>query len=151
MDEETKALVKGSWAQVAPISEKAAELFYGRLFELDPTLKFLFKAPIDTQGKLLMRALDGAVAGLDNLDALVPVLQQLGARHAPYGVIERDYHTVGAAFLATSTPARVEPVNETISTSGCEESGTPTCLHNQRRALPLLAASARMSRSRALE
>lgn len=101
MDEETKTLVKESWGLVMPISEKAAELFYGRLFELDPGLKFLFKAPINVQGKLLMKALDGAVSGLDDLEALVPVLTQLGARHAPYGVLPKDYDTVGAAFLWT--------------------------------------------------
>src|SRR5690606_33112237 len=101
MDESTKQLVRESWAKVLPISEKAAELFYGRLFELDPTLKFLFKAPIEVQGKLLMKALDGAVGGLDDLDALVPVLQELGKRHAGYGVIEKDYDTVGEAFLWT--------------------------------------------------
>jgi hemoglobin-like flavoprotein len=101
MDEKTKQLVKDSWAKVVPISDKAAELFYGRLFELDPTLKLLFKAPIEVQGKLLMKALDGAVAGLDDLGTLVPVLQELGRRHAPYGVVEKDYDTVGAAFLWT--------------------------------------------------
>lgn len=101
MDEKTKELVTDSWAKVVPISDKAAELFYGRLFELDPTLKFLFKAPIELQGKLLMKALDGAVSGLSDLPALVPVLQDLGKRHAPYGVEEKDYDTVGAAFLWT--------------------------------------------------
>ena len=34
--------------------------------------------------------------------------------------------TVGAAFCATSTPARVEPVNDTMSTSGCLDSAVPT-------------------------
>ncbi len=101
MDENTKKLVKESWAKVVPISDKAAELFYGKLFELDPTLKFLFKSPISTQGKLLMKALDGAVGGLDDLDALVPVVQELGKRHAPYGVVDSDYDTVGSAFLWT--------------------------------------------------
>lgn len=101
MDEKTKQLVKDSWAKVVPISDKAAELFYGKLFELDPTLKFLFKAPIEVQGKLLMKALDGAVSGLDDLAALVPVLQELGKRHAPYGVVDKDYDTVGEAFLWT--------------------------------------------------
>lgn len=101
MDEKTKVLVQESWQKVVPISDKAAELFYGRLFELDPTLKLLFKSPIEIQGKLLMKALDGAVKGLDDLGALVPVLQKLGARHGPYGVLEKDYETVGSAFLWT--------------------------------------------------
>jgi hypothetical protein len=34
--------------------------------------------------------------------------------------------TVGAAARATSTPARVEPVNDTMSTSGWAESAAPT-------------------------
>ncbi len=101
MDQETKKLVQESWAKVVPISDKAAELFYGKLFELDPALKFLFKSPIPVQGKLLMKMLDAAVSGLDDLDALVPVVQDLGKRHAPYGVVEKDYDTVGAAFLWT--------------------------------------------------
>lgn len=101
MKDETKKLVQETWAQVVPISDKAAELFYGRLFELDPSLKFLFKGPIEVQGKMLMKALDGAVGGLDDLDALVPVLTDLGKRHAPYGVVDSDYDTVGAAFLWT--------------------------------------------------
>ena len=34
--------------------------------------------------------------------------------------------TVGAAAVATATPARVEPVKETMSTSGCDEMAAPT-------------------------
>lgn len=101
MEEKTKQLVKDSWAKVVPISEEAAALFYGRLFELEPTLKSLFKAPIEVQGRLLMKALDGAVGSLDDLGALVPALQELGKRHAFYGVVEKDYDTVGDAFLWT--------------------------------------------------
>lgn len=101
MDDSTKKLVQDSWAQVAPMADKAAELFYARLFELDPTLKLLFKAPLATQGKLLMKALDGAVAGLSDVEALVPVLQNLGVRHAGYGVIPKDYETVETALMWT--------------------------------------------------
>ncbi len=101
MDETTKTLVQESWAKVVPISDKAAEIFYNKLFELDPTLKFLFKTPIPVQGKALMTALDQAVAGLSDLNALVPVVQALGARHAGYGVVDKDYDTVGEAFLWT--------------------------------------------------
>ena len=34
--------------------------------------------------------------------------------------------TVGAAFFATSIPARVDPVKDIMSTSGCEERAAPT-------------------------
>src|SRR5438874_9809753 len=37
--------------------------------------------------------------------------------------------TVGAAAEATATPARVDPVNETMATSGCEEIAEPPPAH----------------------
>ena len=37
MTPENQALVRDSFAKVAPIAPQAAALFYGRLFELDPT------------------------------------------------------------------------------------------------------------------
>ena len=94
-------LVQDSWAQVEPISETAAEIFYGRLFELDPNLKPLFKSDIKSQGEKLMMILGTAVNGLNNLEAIVPVVQDMGKRHVDYGVKERDYGTVGEALLWT--------------------------------------------------
>jgi hemoglobin-like flavoprotein len=42
-----------------------------------------------------------AVGKLNDLDTLVPVLQNLGTRHAGYGVVESHYGTVGSALLKT--------------------------------------------------
>lgn len=94
-------LVKTSWEKVVPISATAAELFYGKLFELDPSLKSLFKGDMQEQGKKLMRMVGTAVNGLDRLDAIVPAVQQLGVRHVGYGVKDAHYDTVGAALLWT--------------------------------------------------
>lgn len=94
-------LVKESWEKVVPISETAAELFYGKLFELDPALKPLFKGDMKEQGKKLMAMINTAVNGLTNLEAIVPAVQQLGERHVDYGVKAEDYDTVGAALLWT--------------------------------------------------
>ena len=63
-----KKLVQDSYAMVAPIAETAAELFYNKLFEFDPSLKALFKTDIKDQGRKLMATLTLAVKGLDNLD-----------------------------------------------------------------------------------
>ena len=86
MTPEQTMLVKSSWEKVLPISDKAAELFYGRLFELDPDLKSLFKGDMEEQGRKLMRMISTAVAALDRLEAIVPAVQQLGVRHVGYGV-----------------------------------------------------------------
>lgn len=95
------ALVRDSFAKVAPIADTAAALFYGRLFELDPALKPLFKGDMAAQGKLLMQMIATAVGALDRIDAIVPAVESLGRRHAGYGVAASHYDTVGAALLWT--------------------------------------------------
>ena len=101
MTPEQVQLVKSSWAQVLPISDKAAELFYGKLFEMDPSLKPLFSGDMVEQGKKLMKMINTAVNGLDRLGEIVPAVQQLGVRHVSYGVKDEHYDTVGAALLWT--------------------------------------------------
>jgi hemoglobin-like flavoprotein len=86
---------------VVPIADKAAELFYGKLFELDPSVKPLFKGDMVEQGRKLTKMINTAVNGLDRLDAIVPAVQQLGVRHIAYGVRDEHYDTVGAALLWT--------------------------------------------------
>jgi hemoglobin-like flavoprotein len=96
-----KTLVQESFAIVAPIADDAAALFYRRLFELDPSLQHMFRGDMAEQRRKLMQMLTAAVKGLDRLEQLVPVVQDLGRRHATYGVEERHYETVGAALLWT--------------------------------------------------
>ena len=94
-------LVKTTWSQVVPIKTKAAELFYGKLFELDPSVKPLFTDNIAEQGKKLMMAINTVVNSLDRIDTMVPIIHDMGRRHAGYGVKSGHYDTVGAALLWT--------------------------------------------------
>ena len=97
-----KDLVQRTWAQVAPIADQAAELFYGQLFQIDPSLKRMFdRTDLKKQGRMLMQALSLTVKGLDAPDTLIPILQSLGRRHAGYGVRDEHYDTVGQALLWT--------------------------------------------------
>ena len=99
---EQKQLVYSTWALVAPIQEDAARLFYGRLFEIDPSTKPLFAfTDMAKQGKKLMQTISVAVAGLERLDAIRPAIEALGRRHGGYGVREEHYESVGAALLWT--------------------------------------------------
>ncbi len=95
------ALIRSSWAGVVPIQEQAADLFYSRLFELDPSLRRLFKGDMVEQGRKLMMMLGTVVGSLDRLAALVPAVQSLGRRHADYGVKDSHYDTVASALLWT--------------------------------------------------
>jgi hemoglobin-like flavoprotein len=94
-------LVQQSWAEVQPIAETAAALFYQRLFELDPALRALFKRDLEEQGRVLMKMIDVAVAGLSRLQSVLAAVQALGRRHAGYGVTEQHYDTVAEALLWT--------------------------------------------------
>ena len=101
MTPEQQHLIQTSWAQLTPIADQAAALFYARLFELDPALKPLFTGDMKTQGAKLMKAINLVVRSLDKLDSLLPALQALGQRHVGYGVQAAHYDIVGTALLWT--------------------------------------------------
>ena len=94
-------VIQESFAKVAPISEQAAALFYGRLFEIAPKVKPLFRSDITEQGRKLMATLGVVVNGLSNLEAVLPAASALAKRHVDYGVKAADYKPVGAALLWT--------------------------------------------------
>ena len=96
-----KALVQDSFVSLAPVAEDVMTLFYGRLFELDPALRQMFPDNMVSQHRKLAQMLTAAVKGLDHLEQLIPVLQDLGRRHAAYGVTESHFATVGTSLLWT--------------------------------------------------
>jgi nitric oxide dioxygenase len=106
MDASQRDHVRRTFALVAPIAPVAAELFYGRLFELAPQLRALFPglpgtAAMAAQGAKLMQTLAVAVAHLDTLGQIAPAIEALARRHIAYGVEPAHYDTVGAALLWT--------------------------------------------------
>lgn len=98
---EQVALVRRSFAAVAPRTDEAARLFYGRLFTLAPDARALFKTDLTAQGRKLFQTLAGVVDALDRPDELVPTAQALAVRHVGYGAKPEHYFKVGAALLET--------------------------------------------------
>jgi hemoglobin-like flavoprotein len=94
-------LVQTSFEKVVPIAGVAADLFYNRLFELDPSLRPMFKGDLTEQKVKLMQMLTAVARGLNRIEQLVPAVQQLGRRHGAYGVQNSHYATVAAALLWT--------------------------------------------------
>ena len=93
-------LVRSTWTYVAPIAEQAATLFYAKLFELDPAIKPMFaQSNLKVQKRKLMQTIGIAVKHLHRLEEIVPLVRDLGKRHAGYGVQDRHYDTVGEALL----------------------------------------------------
>jgi nitric oxide dioxygenase len=95
------ALVQDSFKKVAPISDVAAELFYGRLFEVAPQVKPMFRGDLKEQGRKLMATLGVVVTGLTRLETVLPAASALAKQHVAYGVKAEHYPIVGGALLWT--------------------------------------------------
>ena len=95
-------IVRTTWAKVLPIADQAAELFYGRLFEIAPEVEPLFASSnMGEQKSKLLTALNLTVQNAHNTGVLVPLLEDLGRRHVDYGVEDEHYEAVGAALIWT--------------------------------------------------
>ena len=101
MNDHTTGLVRESFDLVQPMASEVGALFYANLFRADPSLKALFKGDMRVQGDKLVQMIAVAVSKLDQPDVLLPLLRQLGKRHASYGVVEAHYETVGGALVTT--------------------------------------------------
>jgi len=101
MTPEQISLIQNSLANVALISDQAAALFYGRLFEIAPEVKPLFRGDMTEQGRKLMTTLGIVVRGLSDLETILPAASALAKRHVTYGVKASHYGPVGAALLWT--------------------------------------------------
>jgi len=96
-----KQLVQASFARLVPFADSVADMFYRKLFALDPDLRKLFHSDLAAQGRKLMSMLGTAIVNLDRLEDVAPAIRDLGRRHAGYGVEPAHYETVAGALTAT--------------------------------------------------
>lgn len=97
--ERQKQIVSETFPLIREMALPVTLLFYGRLFDLDPSLRQLFKIDLKEQSKKLIATLDALVESIDDWQRIVPVLHQLGQRHVGYGVKEQYYDTVCSALV----------------------------------------------------
>jgi hemoglobin-like flavoprotein len=117
------ALVQKSFESILPILEPAAVLFYDRLFELDPSLRPLFRGPRQDQARKLGQALTIVVANLDRPDQIKGAVEALGRRHVGYGVRDAHYTTVGEALLWTLEQGLAEAFTPEVRNAWAEAYG----------------------------
>ena len=101
-------LVQITWRAVLPVGATFAELFYGRLFALDPEVRRLFKDDIVEQGRNLTAMLSVATANLARPERISVALRQLGKRHAAYGVRPEHFSLVEDALLFALEDALID-------------------------------------------
>jgi nitric oxide dioxygenase len=102
MERDDIALVRQSFRRLDPVKNLAAEVFYARLFEIDPSTAPLFaRVDMKSQGAKMMAAVGMVVDALDRLPSVTPQIIDLARRHREYGVRDAQYASVGAALLWT--------------------------------------------------
>jgi hemoglobin-like flavoprotein len=94
-------LVQDSFRKIVPIAGTAADLFYDRLFEIEPELRRMFPRDLRDQKMKLIGMLATAVNNLHHFEQIRPAVEELGRRHLGYGVADEHYKPVGEALLWT--------------------------------------------------
>jgi methyl-accepting chemotaxis protein len=94
-------ILETSFDLIAPHGDDLMDRFYARLFEAAPTVRPLFAGTdLRRQKTMLLGTLILLRKSLRDLDAIVPKLRELGARHVGYGAVPAHYPVVGEALIA---------------------------------------------------
>ena len=101
MNKHQLELVQISWQKVTPNSDEFVQLFYSKLFEIDPKLQALFKRSMGMQGRKIMSMFSSAIEYMGQTEKVLPPLIAAGKRHIQYGVVDKDYESVRQALMQT--------------------------------------------------
>jgi len=93
--------MRASFGKAAAHGDQVPLWFYSHLFLTHPETRDMFPVSMAHQRDRLFSALGEVMARVDDLPALVPILQQLGRDHRKFGALAAHYPAVGASLLAT--------------------------------------------------
>jgi hemoglobin-like flavoprotein len=94
-----KRLIRETLPAIREVSDPLVHLFYGRLFQLAPAVRPMFRNDIGIQARKFGEMLEALVEGLEDFDQQRPTLRAMGLRHVAYGVIPAHYDVLASAFL----------------------------------------------------
>lgn len=104
LNEKTIEIVKSTAPLLAETGTKLTEHFYTRMFSHNPELKDIFNMSnqfTGAQREALFNAVYGYAANIDNLPALLPVVEKIAQKHASFNITADMYSIVGGHLLAT--------------------------------------------------
>ena len=151
------ARLQMSWAVAAQHGDQVPLFSYSRLFVTHPALRDMFPPSMEAQRDKLVAALGSVVSGIDDLPAIVPVLEQLGRDHRRFVVVRDHYPAVGEALLAAlehfrprGRAVRRQPPHPGPAASGPHRlAGSPQLPGGRRR--PVLAREGRLPATAGLD
>ena len=101
MTKERIQLLQQNLVRLLSVSDLTGQLFYKRLFELDPSTRSMFKADMREMTRQLMQTVGMIVTGLSTPGEVMSLVAEYGRKHVEYGVVEAHYDTVRTALLWT--------------------------------------------------
>jgi hemoglobin-like flavoprotein len=101
MTKEDIARVQATWHTIEPVKRIAAELFYVKLFELDPRLKLHFGDDLQLREAKFLQILDATVEALTRADVMTAAVRELGIRNPLFGNSDEHHRTVATALFWT--------------------------------------------------
>jgi hemoglobin-like flavoprotein len=94
------ACIREAFDRLWPVNRRFADLFYARLFELDPTARTLFRErPRGFEDEAAQHACDDRWGAADRPEIFDSVVEDLGRSHALFGVTPAQYSAVGEALI----------------------------------------------------
>ena len=96
-----KRRILESFRRVEPALELVGQLFYLRLFRIDPSSRARFDGPAGAPARKFAAAIKLAMLSLKHDDGLGSVLKLLGARHRQLGIRSHHYRSMTRALMWT--------------------------------------------------
>lgn len=96
-----KRLIRESFMRIEPALDLVGQLFYLKLYRLDPSLRDRFGGDSKALGRKFMAAVKLTIIALNHEDGLTPTLKLLGLRQRQLGMKVRDYRTMAKAWTWT--------------------------------------------------
>jgi hemoglobin-like flavoprotein len=96
-----KKRILNSFFRLEPALDLVAQLFFLKLFRLDPGLRKKFDGPVEMQARKFSAGAKLAMISLGHEDGLAPTLKLLGSRHRQMGIRTRHYRTMSRALIWT--------------------------------------------------
>jgi hemoglobin-like flavoprotein len=96
-----KRLIRESFVTLEPAIDLVGQLFFLKLYRLDPSFRARFGGDAEKQGRKFMAAVKLCIIALKHDDCLAPMLKLLGVRQRMLGMKVRDYRMMGKAWTWT--------------------------------------------------
>ena len=96
---EQRQIIHATYQRASQRNDEMMQVFFERLFELDPSLEPLFDGGTNRMRDKFLQTIGTLVASVELFDKAVPSIRQIGIRHLGYRVEPEHYAAVKSALL----------------------------------------------------